>query len=228
VTRLILAFFVLLSVPVASEATVLVRRIVAGCGSSEFANDTFTDGTVNLDAHTKDSGGSWTNSNGLNLTNGLQIDGPNDVIRSTASASNGAAAVIDDTVTCYDYKVVMDARTGSTGTNRIGPLARFDLTTGDGYWLRTSGSGSVSLYILDGGSATTELCTATISSLLGSFSTSTMYTLRLEVDGSSLGAYINDTEVCTTTDTTYTAGKPGVKTTNTSPRGDNFVATYLP
>lgn len=203
----------------------------ASCGSDVFAEDNFTEastGNISLESHTKTSGGTWVGSNGQNATNGLSLDRANDVVLSTSAGSNGAAAVISEAVTCYDYYTYMSARTGSTGSNRIGPMARFDLATGNGYWLRITGGGDVDVYVLAGGSATVELCSESIAALVGSFSTGTNYDLVLNVDGSTISATINDIPVCSVTDTTYTTGKPGIKITNTAPRGDNFEAAHLP
>lgn len=202
------------------------------CGSSVIASDTFTEGStgnIALNTHTKDSGGSWTTGGGSLGINDLSLDRTNDVVLSTASGSNGAGGVIDDSITCYNYKVEASMRTGSTGTNRIGVLARYDLASGNGYWLRITGSGTLDLYKDVGGSATVLLSSDTVTNIVGSFSSATNYDLRLDINGSQLTAYINSTLAFpSVTDTSYTTGKPGIKITNTSPRGDGFVATYLP
>lgn len=202
-----------------------------GCGSSEFANDTFTEagtGNIDLDTHTKDSGGTWTNGAGQNGVNSLSLDRANDVFLSTASGTNGAGAVISDTVSCQNYTVEASVRTVSTGTNRIGVTARHDLAAGTGYWLRIAGNGDISLFTMVNGAATTELCDNTVATLVGSFSTGTNYDLGLSVNGTTISAEINGISLCSITDSTYSTGKPGLLITNTGPRGDNFTATYIP
>lgn len=227
--------FLLAFIPCTAHAWVIQHRqtVVAGssCGSALIASDTFTEsgtGNIALNAHTKTTGGTWVTGGGALGLNDLSLDRTNDLVLSTASATNGAGGVIDDTVSCYNYNVQMTARTGGTGSNRIGPMGRFDIATGNGYWLRITGGGSVELYELIANSADVQLCTDSVATLLGSFATSTNYTLLLEMNGTTLTASINSTQLCSVTNSTYSTGKPGVKITNTSPRGDNFSATFLP
>lgn len=219
-----------------ARSQVIVQRMpttapVSGCGSALIASDTFTEastGNIALNTHTKTSGGSWTTGGGTSGINDLSLDRANDVALSTASGANGAGGVIDDSVGCYDYSIQSLVRTGGTGSNRVGVLGRYDLAAGNGYWLRITGGGELSLYEDVAGSAANLISSTTVAGVVGSFAVGTNYTLRLDMKGTQLLSYINDTQAFASTNATYTTGKPGIKITNTSSRADTFTSSFIP
>lgn len=200
----------------------------AGC-SGTFATDTFTEAAATeilLTAHTKDSGGGWTErADTVKDGYSVYLNGTNDVILSTTVVGGGALAAISDTLTCFDYSVEMTAQVGvAAGNHRIGLLMRYDPVTDTGYNFRIEGDGDADLYIRTGGGAGSKLADGTVAS----FNASTVYDLRCDVEGSQITCYVDDVEVVSATDGTYTTGNPGVFITNTGPRGFDFSAAYLP
>lgn len=221
-----LLIFILLFAPgLAAADTLIIRRLPvaeeSGCGTGTFFSDTFTEGSnVNLDAHTPDTGTGWT---GTDAGNGvLAIDAVNDHLRSTTGTGH---AVITDDVDCDDYTVTASARTGSTGSNRVGPLTRWDEPNDSGYEGRVTGSGNWEIRRVDNGSAT-ELTSGSVATLLGSFSVNTFYAIELRSEGSTHTIWINDTLADSVEDATYGSGKPGITVSGTNPRATSLTMEY--
>jgi hypothetical protein len=187
-------------------------------------SDTFTEtSTVNLGSHTADSGHTWT---GANTTDGTLKNNSTDDVGTTGASTNNFA-VVNVGAPSPNYYVECVAKTGGTGTDRVGVVARWDVAASNGYILRLRGSTSdVELGVMTGGSIT-SLGTYTIPS----FSSSTNYTLRLKVSGTSIIASVNGTERISVTDSTYTGAMPPgivVRSNGNLPRMTSFIVNWAP
>lgn len=107
--------------------------------------------------------------------------------------------------------------TAMAGTGWFGVMARY-LDDGNYYYLKV-GNGEASIRKLVDG-AIFELARAPFTPGIGNW-----YTLRLEVVGTSLRAYIDNRFLLKATDSSHSAGKYGVVTYRASATFDNFAVT---
>ena len=102
-----------------------------------------------------------------------------------------------------DYYVEMPARSGSDAIG-IGPAARLAASSTVSYYTYLIFGGDSSYLIYVNGGAETILDTGS------AISSSTNYTLRIEVDGSTIRCYLNGTLDCEATHSVLTSGPPGI------------------
>jgi hypothetical protein len=106
--------------------------------------------------------------------------------------------------------------TGMAATGWFGVMARY-IDDGNYYYLKVGNNGEASLRKLVDG-AITELARAPFTA-----STNTWYTLRLEVVGTKLRAYINGRFVLEATDSSHAVGKYGLVTYRATATFDDFL-----
>jgi len=189
------------------------------------ATDTFTEASdTALDAHTKDTGGSWVaDTQALDL----DVEAATDTLVLT-TGSGLSVSVIDDANSETDYFTEIEAVTGGTGaSDRIGSAVRCDATpnytSGDCYIFRIRGSDGWTLLRLDSGSFN-SLDSDTGFNTANGVNGSTVIKLKLQVEGTgatvTLNAWIEldgggySQVVTNLSDSSanriVTAGKPGV------------------
>ena len=163
--------------------------------------DTFTEGAdTALETHTSDCGSSWT---GFNTTS-FQVLAASDELALETTSGDGTHmyGAGNETLTSADYWAEVVGKTGGSGTNdRFGVAVR--LAAGvDGYVMFVVGSGGDTyIYRVDDSAYTQLGSTYTIPS----FSTSTTYTVRLKITGSTIKGYVDGIERISATDATYSA-----------------------
>jgi hypothetical protein len=207
---------------------------VVGCGSAIFSSATFTVGAdTRLVAYTNDTGDGWVDHPTSLPTSPLMIIDTTDLVRTTATTGT-AMAVINQAITCFNYSVQMQVTpNNATSGHRMGPLARMDVTLDQGYEFRlVNQTGVAELRRRDSSASQVLLGSATIGDITGLvFNSTNTYTMKISVDSANIFT-------CTVngfghaalirTDATYTTGRPGIFATNSGPRGDNWIATYVP
>jgi hypothetical protein len=178
--------------------------IVYASASTAFVTDTFTDtnGTA-LTSHTGELGATWTYHTGLGTSNSATID--NNEVYATAVAIYYPSG----TPTSADYSVSADITCiSSVASNNTGIAARLDAIGGTNFY-RLQYAQSTSLWNLDrrwsGGNATLGTYSDT------GFTAGVTRTIKLQVNGSTISAYIDGTLRITGTDANITAaGHPGL------------------
>ncbi|HEU5470444.1 MAG TPA: family 16 glycoside hydrolase [Actinophytocola sp.] len=165
-------------------------------------SDNFEDG--NLDGWTR-SGGSWS----------VTADG-SQVARQSSTSSDARALAGQSTWANYAVQARVKALSFNGSDRFAAVLARAQSNTSY-YYLTLRSSNTVQLRKLVSGSATT-LATANIAVTTGTF-----YTLRLEVNGSTLRGFVNGTQVGQATDTQFGSGRAGVATFNASASFDDVL-----
>ncbi len=145
--------------------------------------------------------GAWTNASG-NGSWGIASDGSK-VARQTATSSATYLMVNGDS-NWINYSYSAKVKPGSSG-NRHGLVARF--TDANNYYFLILKDGSkVYLYKRVNGSETALGYTSF------TYNSSTFYTLRIELNGSSLSGYVNGSLMISATDSSLSAGKVGFYT----------------
>ncbi|WP_326562236.1 pectate lyase family protein [Micromonospora sp. NBC_01796] len=193
---------------IAVGAAVAAVALALGMGATAYAatlfSDDFEDG--NSTGWTP-SGGSWS----------VATDGSR-VYRQSGTSSD--ARSIAGTASWTNYSVQATVKpTAFNGSNRfVALLGRVQSSTSY-YYLALRSNNTVELKRLSGGSSTT-LDTGSVTVSVG-----TTYTLRLDVNGSSLRGYVNGTLLTEGTDSQYATGRIGVATFNASANFDNVVVS---
>lgn len=199
---------------------------VTSC-SGFISSDTFTEGgagDILLNTHTSDSGDAWLDSivGGVNV---VHLDTSNDVVKSTVTSPT-SVAYVDETLCSANYYVQATGQTGSTGSNRYGVVFHHDPATDNGYDCRVTGGGAIELRRSDAGT-TVVIGSTTVGAILGSFTVSTFYTLKVVTASNVHSVYINDTIALVRGDSTYPdAYKAGILVSGTAPRTTSFEAGY--
>ncbi len=173
----------LLALGAALAAAALVLGMTTGASAATLFSDDFEDG--NSTGWTT-NGGSWS----------VVTDGSR-VLRQSSTSSDARA--LAGTASWTDYSVQARVKpTAFNGSNRfVAVLARVQSSTSY-YYLALRSNNTVELKRLVGGSSTT-LDTASVGVSAG-----TLYTLRLEVTGSTLRGYVNGALLTEATDTRWT------------------------
>lgn len=173
----------------------ILRRI---SGDAYWLHDTFTGGAGTLPGHTPDIGAAW--GSGANNSE-ASLDGAGLLKNDTT----GIKSLYHPTVLQEaNYYVEADVKTVGTSSNdRVGVYARGDGAAwtaaddyGDAYLARISGDGN--LYLQAAGSYIGG------AYAISGFSAATLYTLRLEVNGTSIKAFVDGVEVKSGTNGTIT------------------------
>ncbi len=190
----------LLAAAIGTVLTVLVF----GIGSIAFADtlftDTFEDGN---DSGWTRSGGSWS----------VVTDGSR-VYRQSGTSSDARSRT--GSASWSNYAVQARVKpTAFNGTNRFVALIARAQSNTSYYYLALRSNNTVELKKLVGGSSTT------LGSRAQTVTLNTWYTLKLDVSGTTLRGYVNDTLVATATDSQYAAGNVGVATFNASASFDD-------
>jgi len=192
------AWFAGLSVAV---AVAVVGAATAAFGAPLFTDD-FEDGnTTGWSA----SGGSWS----------VVTDGSGAYRQSSTSSD---ARSLAGQSTWGDYAVQARVKPiAFNGTDRFAAVVARAQSNTSYYYLALRSSNRVELRKVVGGSSTT-LAAASVTVTAG-----TWYTLRLEVAGSTLRGFVNGTQLVSGTDSTYTTGRIGLATYNTSASFDDVL-----
>ncbi|HEU5475546.1 MAG TPA: family 16 glycoside hydrolase [Actinophytocola sp.] len=165
-------------------------------------SDTFEDG--NLDGWTR-SGGSWS----------VTADG-SQVARQSSTSSDARALAGQSTWSNYAVQARVKALAFNGSDRFTAVLARAQSNTSY-YYLTLRSSNTVQIKKLASGSSTT------LSSTSFTVTTGTFYTLRLEVNGSTLRGFVNGTQVGQATDTQFGSGRAGLATFNASASFDDVL-----
>lgn len=177
--------------------------------------DTFTEGSnTNLNAHTPEVGGAWSYAMGT-----WTVVGATDIVQLSSGQEFAWNAAVPPGA---DYYAEVTGRTGATNaTDRFGVAIR-----GDGGGYAAAGTDCYYAYIRgDGVLSVLEQTNGVIAAPSGysgdytitGFSASTDYTLRLEVSGSTITAYIDGVSRATASDSTISAaGRIGIYLRNSS------------
>lgn len=182
-------------------AVVLALMISVPAARAEtLLSDTFEDG--NLDGWTR-SGGSWS----------VASDGTQ-VARQSSTSSDARALAGQPGWTNYSVQTRVKALSFNGSDRFVAVLARAQSATSY-YYLTLRSSNTVQLKKLVNGSSTT------LSSASFTVTTNTWYTLRIEVDGTTLRGFVNGTQVGTATDGQFAAGRAGLATFNASASFDD-------
>ena len=205
----------ILAAGMATTATLVIRRDVGGSGgggsSCVPSQDTFTRGGTGDETLSDNppESGTW---GGANASSGLfVIDRANDVLKITTSGSfivTWADAIAGSSVTVYATGV-----TNNTSNRRVGVVAlTSDADTSAGYEARWDQAGKLDLR-----DAGVQIASTTMATVLGSFSSTTNYTIKLEISdiggaGQLLKVYVNDIEATElrSINTAHTSGYGGV------------------
>lgn len=199
----------LLAVLLAISAAVFALISVSGAPTARadtLLSDNFEDG--NLDGWTR-SGGSWSAG-----TDGTRV------ASQTSTSSDARALAGQAGWTNYAVQARVKALSFNGSDRFVAVLARAQSSTSY-YYLTLRSSNTVQLKKLSGGSSTT-LSTASVT-----VTTGTWYTLRIEVDGSTVRGFVNGGQVGSATDTQFGAGRPGLATFNTSAVFDDVLVETL-
>lgn len=172
-------------------------------------NDTFTAGAdQNLDAHTPDTGTSWTQVINTGTVDLRVVASSDNLQAGDCGLNDGAAYTADATYSGADYYAQVTMTTGDTldDYNYIGVRVEAD---GDGYWLRFNNN-----VILSEDLAQIHKRVAGSWSTVGSPAGSQIANgsvVKFEIIGSALKVYDDGAEIISTTDTSITAaGKAGI------------------
>ncbi|MES1177137.1 MAG: family 16 glycoside hydrolase [Myxococcales bacterium] len=176
----------------------------AGSGSVLFSDD-FEDGNAN----------GWTASNG---TWAIATDGSK--VYSQTGTGTGSTVLMSSAGTAswtnqiIEAKIKVKAFGGSSTSYFAAIYGRYNGT--DYYSLTLRSDGKIAIR-----KNTTTLGSAVAAGIVGG----TWYTVRLEIVGSSLKAYVNGALVDTETDATLSAGRIAVGTVNTTAEFDDIKVT---
>lgn len=177
-----------------------------------YLEDTFTEGSnTNIASHTSDSGHSWSTASWLTV-----IAADDEVNSTSALTTPTLSSWVPATA---DYDIRINGKTvGATTSHQLHVYARY--TDADNWYrVRVRGDGNVYLQKMVGGVGPTDLGNAAISG----FSASTYYDIEIRCDGTTIGAYIDDGQEVSVTDSDVTAkGQTGFAVYGTSAR-----VTYL-
>ena len=188
------------------------------CFPGTFGQDSFTDTTgTGLGSHVPETGGGWTSI----------VNSGTAIIDSNNAKSNASSEILwKVNATCdTSYDVSLDALTGSSVAGRCaGPAGRL-VDANNYYRARLCGNGVVTLEKIVTGSAT-SLGTYSIPS----FSTTTFYTIKLELTDSAKNVFVNGTQRISSADNAIAAaGAAGLRHDGgATMRSDNFLAQGLP
>ncbi|KAB8140301.1 DUF1080 domain-containing protein [Chloroflexia bacterium SDU3-3] len=171
--------------------------------SSTLLSDTFEDGNADGWATT---GGSWSV-----VTDGSKVYQQSTV--SGQSRSLAGSSWADQTV---EAKVKPLSFSG--GSEYVGVIARAQSATSF-YTLIIRNANKIELRRISSGS------TNTLTSVSFTVDTNTWYTLRLQVQGSTLTGYVNGTKYVTATDSQYASGQVGLVTYNGTASFDDVSVT---
>lgn len=191
----------------------IVHTWVAGSATRAHSwNSGWVDGAItDLDAHSTAASSSVAEAplseNGMWDTPGAwpALDKNNGVYSNTISAINGAARMACPTVIADQFaEITYDQAPGSTSW--AGVMTRVQGRTNGGGYLAIVYSGQVQLYRTDDNGNLGFALLAAVNAALGT----APRRLRLESLGSTHRVYFNGALVLTFTDTTFTAGQPGI------------------
>ena len=189
-----------------------------GGGGGAFFNDTFTEGSnTPLESHTPETG-SWDGAF-ADIAH-FDIVGGGGIVELDAAGVNYIAAAAT-TPSDADYTVEATGKTDSTdAADRVAVCGR--LVAGvDGYCARFQGSGAWNLNRVDDGAFT-----ALDSGTIASFSSTQEYKVTLQMTGTTIVMKIDDSQVSSVIDATYSAaGVPGINMRGSLPDITLFVAT---
>jgi pectate lyase len=190
-----------LAVLTALGAIVLALMISVPAARAEtLLSDTFEDS--NLDGWTR-SGGSWS----------VASDG-SQVARQSSTSSDARALAGQTDWSNYTVQARVKALSFNGSDRFVALLARAQSATSY-YYLTLRSGNTVQLKKLANGSSTT------LSSTSFTVTTNTWYTVRIEVDGTTLRGFVNGTLVSTATDSQFATGRAGLATFNASASFDD-------
>jgi pectate lyase len=198
----------ILAVAISTAVAMLLFTIGSVAMANTLFSDDFEDG--NSDGWTK-SGGTWS----------VVTDGSR-VFRQAGTSSDARARAGSSSWTNYSVQTRVKPL-AFNGSNRFfAVLARAQSNTSY-YYLALRSNNTVELKKLVSGSSTT-LATAAVS-----VSANTWYTLRLEVNGTSLKGFVNSQQAVSATDSQFSSGNVGVATFYASASFDDVtVETGIP
>lgn len=189
-----------------------------GC-TGVFGQDSFTDVTgTALGSHTPEAGGGWT----------AVINAGTAIIDNNNVKSNSSFEIlwrVNATPCDNSYSVSLDALTGSSLSGRCaGPVGRL-VDASNYYRARLCGNGVVTLEKVVAGGVT-SLGTFSITG----FSTTTFYTIKLELTDAAKKVFVDGTQQISSADNALTAaGSAGLRHDGgATMRGDNFLADQVP
>lgn len=177
----------------------------ASAGAQTLLSDTFEDGNAN----------GWTVSGG---TWSVVTDGSQAYRQSNTGSSDSRTWTGSSGWTNYSVQVRVKPLSWNGSNRFVALLARRQSATSY-YYVTLRSSNLLELKKLVSGSV------VTLASRSFTVATGTWYTLRLDVNGSSLAAYVNGAQQLTATDTQYTAGDAGVATYFGTASFDDFLVT---
>lgn len=157
--------------------------------------DTFT-GTAGTDltAHTPDVGISWVRHDNWasSTTNAVVLSNANRARRKTGTSQ--AQYLQSSVLSIQDYYVEADVYVASTDIDFIEVIARGYSYTDKGYWARLGGAaGTLAIGRRVAGTNTSSPGSTTVAAVLGAgLVVGDTYTLRIEVEGSTIRGYINN------------------------------------
>jgi hypothetical protein len=198
-----IAFFVLVTT-LTALAVHFSRQTSAQ--STTLFSDNFEDGNTN----------GWSKSNG---TWTVVTDGS---LVMRQSANNVDARARAGLTSWTNYSVQARVKVLSfNGTSRYVSLIARAINSNHFYYIGLQNGNQLVLVRRDGDTSTT------LASKSFTVTTGTFFTLRLDVQGSSLSAFVNGTQQLTANDGTYTSGAIGVGTFFASAEFDDVVVTSL-
>lgn len=190
-SRFLFAFFA-----VAAVAAV----VAAPAQAATLLRDDFESGST---ANWSHSGGTWT----------VVADGSQVLRQSSTGATTRALAGSAGWAT-YSVQAAVKPL-AFNGTNRYVALAARAQNTSNFYYLALRSNNTAELGRVSGGAM------SALGALSLPVSTGTWYTLRLDVAGGTLAGYVNGALVSSTVDGTFSSGRIGLATYNTSAEFDN-------
>ncbi len=193
-----------------AAATVTVTVNAVGGGTLPF-NDDFESGTSNWSS----LGGSaaWTTT----------VSGSDTSFRGTVSGRNDSGRQAAGDVAWTDYTFEADVVTTSIVRRGDGPALLARVVDSNNYYVFRFDNRRWVIEAVVGGSVT-KLAQSNRTTL----STGTVYTLRVDVEGSSLRFYVNGSLVTSATDTSFSSGQVGVGVYGATAEFDDVAVTSLP
>lgn len=171
------------------------------------ARDSFTTASATaLAAYVGETGKAWTLQGG-GAGQAATVEGG----RLRANGSNSGRLLSQGTAVPADQFAAGLLRRGSSSTGSSGAAPAVRISGENGYWLRyNQGSNAFQLYKTVAGSST-QLGANVANSGFGFDAAGDSIDLRLEVQGTTVRALIDDAEILSVTDTALAAGLPGLR-----------------
>ncbi|HWA73260.1 MAG TPA: hypothetical protein VG937_13020 [Polyangiaceae bacterium] len=171
--------------------------------------------TGNASAWTPSTSGDWSV-----VTDGTLVYRQNTVENSLRAVSVGSAAWQNQAVQAR-VKVLSFGGTSTSSSYFVGVYARY-VDENNHYYIALRSDGRISIRRKVAGSNSSIGSAITPGDLI---TTGKWYTVKLEVSGTTLKAYIDGVLYDTVTDTSFASGKAGLGTNNASAVFDDFVVT---